>query len=262
MVALEAARVTNVCPQNFGQLSHCARRALRRMRQRSTLVIAFGDRRNCFRCNYIMQTSIVRKLVLCEAPAVSLLDHLPGDQSAIGKQTLADIQARMVKPMQAAFRKGDEEAGVRVFIGYVMRDPQAWNNMSKAAHEEILKNVREWDVMMTTGELFPNLDAKAVRNIHAPVVLLSGVKSYPFLGLIDEELARLLPDNRRIILSGATHRMWFEQPDECRRDVLHFLREKSELAATRQSQNSASHAAMEDNRPTAAKVACMMVPRR
>ena len=179
----------------------------------------------------VRNPELVRRLVLCEAPAVSLLGHLPGNQSAIGKQTLADIQARMVKPMQAAFRKGEEEEGVRVFIDYVMRNPQAWDNMSKAAHEETLKNVREWNVMMTSGELFPNLDPKAVRNIHAPVLILSGEKSYPFLGLIDQELARLLPDNRRIILPGATHQMWFEQLAECRKDVLEFLRGADASAA-------------------------------
>jgi pimeloyl-ACP methyl ester carboxylesterase len=172
----------------------------------------------------VRHPELVRRLVLCEAPAVSLLAHLPGDQSAIGRETLADIQARMVKPMQAAFRRGDDDAGLRVFMGYVMRDPHAWDKMSESAREETLKEVREWDVMMTTGELFPTLDPQAVRNIRAPVLLLSGEKSYPFLGLMDEELARLLPQNRRIILPGATHRMWFEQPDECRKDVLEFLR--------------------------------------
>jgi pimeloyl-ACP methyl ester carboxylesterase len=171
----------------------------------------------------VKRPELVRKLVLCEAPAVSLLAHLPGDQSAIGRTTLADIQERMVKPMQAAFRRGDDDAGLRAFMGYVMRDPHAWDKMSESAREETLKDVREWDVMMTRGELFPKLDPQAVRNIRAPVLLLSGEKSYPFLGLIDEELARLLPNNRRIILPGATHRMWFEQPDECRKDVLEFL---------------------------------------
>jgi hypothetical protein len=101
--------------------------------------------------------------------------------------------------------------------------------------EETLKDVREWDVMMTTGELFPTLDPQAVRNIRAPVLMLSGEKSYPFLGLIDEELARLLPHNRRIILPGATHRMWFEQPDGCRSDVLEFLRGDDSHAKPRAS---------------------------
>jgi pimeloyl-ACP methyl ester carboxylesterase len=176
----------------------------------------------------VRHPELLRRLVLCEAPAVSLLGHLPGDQTAVGKATLADIQARMVKPMQAAFRKGDREAGVRAFIDFVMRDPQAWDNMSEDARQETLKNVREWDVMMTTGELFPNLDPQAVKNIQAPMLLLSGEKSYPFLGLIDEELVRLLPQNRRIILQGATHRMWFEQPDVCRKDVLDFLKGNSQ----------------------------------
>jgi len=34
-------QLPNLCPQNFGQLSHYARRALRRMRKRPTLLIAF-----------------------------------------------------------------------------------------------------------------------------------------------------------------------------------------------------------------------------
>ena len=38
----------NFCPQNFGQLSSHARKALRRMRQRSTLVIAFWRQAELF----------------------------------------------------------------------------------------------------------------------------------------------------------------------------------------------------------------------
>jgi hypothetical protein len=58
----------------------------------------------------------------------------------------------------------------------------------------------------------------------SPALLLSGEKSYPFLGLVDEELERLLPAGRRIVLCGATHRMWYEQPAACRQAVLDFLR--------------------------------------
>jgi pimeloyl-ACP methyl ester carboxylesterase len=77
--------------------------------------------------------------------------------------------------------------------------------------------------MMTAGELFPDLDPQAVRKIAAPALLLCGEKSYRFLALIDEKLARRLRHNRRIILHGATHRMWFEQPEPCRNAVLDFL---------------------------------------
>jgi len=166
---------------------------------------------------------LVRSLVLAEAPVVPLLAHLHGERAETGKATFSDIQQRMVKPMQEAFQKGDRVAGVRAFMAYVMGDPQAWDKMSEPAQKETLANAGEWDVMMTTGELFPDLDPRAIRKIKAPVLLLSGEKSYPFLKLIDEELEHLIPDNWRIILRGATHRMWFEQPEVCRKEALDFF---------------------------------------
>ena len=175
---------------------------------------------------------LVRTLVLAEAPAVSLLEHLEGAQAATGKRMFADIQERMVKPMQAAFQQGDREAGLRTFINYVLDDPKAWEKMPKDAHQDMLDHAHEWDVMMTTGELFPVIEPQAVRMITAPALLLSGEKSYPFLGLIDEELTHLLPHGRQIILHGATHRMWFEQPEACRNAVLEFLREQAKRNAS------------------------------
>ncbi|MGC2745459.1 MAG: alpha/beta hydrolase, partial [Candidatus Angelobacter sp.] len=143
-----------------------------------------------------------------------------------GRAMFIDMQNRMVKPMQAAFQKGDRQAGLRTFMNYVLDDPQAWEKMPAAAHQDMLDHAREWDVMMTTGKLFPVIEPQAVRAITAPALLLSGENSYRFLGLIDEELTRLLPHARRIILRGATHRMWFEQPESCRNAVLEFWREE------------------------------------
>lgn len=65
---------------------------------------------------------LVRVLVLAEPPAISLLEHLPGDQAKAAQSAFEDIQRRMVTPMQEAFRKGDREGGVRAFIDYVFND--------------------------------------------------------------------------------------------------------------------------------------------
>jgi pimeloyl-ACP methyl ester carboxylesterase len=176
----------------------------------------------------VKHPELVRTLVLAEAPAVPLLAHLPGDRAAVGKATLADIQERLVRPVKAAFRKGDQDAGLRAFLAFVTGDPQAWDRMSDSSRRETLRNAGEWDVIMTAGELFPDIDPQAVREIAVPVLLLSGERSYPFLKPIDEELERLLPEGRRrrLVLRGATHRMWFEQPEVCRQAVLDFLRGK------------------------------------
>ena len=125
--------------------------------------------------------------------------------------------------MQQAFRKGDRDAGIAAFIDYVFNDPHAWDKMPESARQETLRDAHEWDVMMTTGILFPDIEPPTIRRITAPVLLLSGAKSYQFLGLITEELARLLPNRETIVLPDAGHQMWYQAPDVCRRDVETFL---------------------------------------
>lgn len=166
---------------------------------------------------------LFRALVLAEPPAISLLAHLPGDEAKTGKAIFEDIQHRMVRPMQQAFRSGDRDAGISTFMAYVFNDPHAWDQMTKSARDQTLRDAHEWDVMMTTGTLFPDIEPGTIRKISAPVLLLSGAKSYPFLGLITEELARLLPNREAIVLPDAGHQMWYQEPDVCRKDVEAFL---------------------------------------
>ncbi len=167
--------------------------------------------------------ALVRALVLAEPPAVCLLEHLPGAEAKAGKAMFEDIQRRMVTPMQRAFRRGDREAGVAAFIDYVFNDPSAWDKMSKSSRAETLRDAHEWDVMMRTGTLFPIIEPKTIRGISMPVLLLFGARSYPFLRLITEELARLLPNSHVIVLPNAGHQMWMQDPEVCRRDVEAFL---------------------------------------
>jgi len=166
---------------------------------------------------------LVRAMVLAEPPAVSLLTQLPGDQATEGRAMFDDIQRRMITPMQQAFRRRDREVGVAAFVDYVFNDPHAWEKMPETSRTETLRDGHEWDVMMTTGTLFPAIDPRTIRAITTPVLLLSGAKSYPFLGVIMRELARLLPNNQSIVLPDAGHQMWYQHPEVCRKDVESFL---------------------------------------
>jgi pimeloyl-ACP methyl ester carboxylesterase len=166
---------------------------------------------------------LVRALVLCEPPAVSLLKHLPGNEAKTGKAMFDDIQRRMVTPMQQAFRDHDREAGIAAFMDYVFNDPHAWDKMTKAARDDALRDAHEWDVMMTTGTLFPVIAPRTIRKITAPALLLSGAKSYPFLKLITKKLGTLLPNSESIVLPDSGHQMWYQEPDLCRTDVEAFL---------------------------------------
>jgi pimeloyl-ACP methyl ester carboxylesterase len=166
---------------------------------------------------------LVRALVLAEPPAVSLLTHLPGNEANAGKDAYEDIQHRMVAPMQQAFRRGDRDSGIAAFIGYVFNDPHGWDKMSESSRKETLRDAHEWDVMLTTGTLFPDIPPKTIQKITTPTLLLSGAKSYPFLRLITEELTRLLPNRQTIVLPDAGHQMWYQDPKVCRMDVESFL---------------------------------------
>lgn len=163
---------------------------------------------------------LVRTVVLAEPPAMSLLDHVPAPDTAKGAAMLADVKARMVAPMRAAFAKGDREGGVRIFIDYVFGRPGAWAAMSTGDHAATMKDAHEWDVMMTTGELFPMVTPDQVRAVRAPTLLLSGARSYPFLGLIDEAMMSLLPNASRIVFKDAGHQMWLQEPLACREAAL------------------------------------------
>lgn len=171
----------------------------------------------------IKHPELVRALVLAEPPAISLLGYLPGDEADKGKAMEADIQRRMVVPMQEEFRRGDRDAGISAFLAYVLNDPKAWEKIPQSGREQMLRSAREWDVMMTTGTIFPKIGPAQVRKIRTPVLLLSGAKSYPFLGLITKELARLLPHNQSVVFPNAGHQMWYQDAEECRKDVEDFL---------------------------------------
>jgi pimeloyl-ACP methyl ester carboxylesterase len=168
---------------------------------------------------------LVRALVLAEPPAVSLLADIHGDEGERGKALFDDIQQRMVRPMQQAYQKGDREEGVRIFMAYVFNDPHAWDKMSQSSRDETMRDAHEWDMMMTTGTLFPVITPQAIQRISAPVLILMGAKSYPFLGVIGRELARLLPKSETIIFPDAGHQMWLQDPEACRNDVEKFLAE-------------------------------------
>lgn len=165
----------------------------------------------------------IRKVVLAEPPAVSLLEHLPGSEASVGRAMYGDIQRRMVVPMKREFSNGEREAGVATFIDYVLDDRHAWDKFSLSSKQATMLDAHEWDVMMTRGELFPAIDPAAVARIRVPVLIMSGAKSYAFLGLIDRELARLIPGSEHFILPRDGHQMWYQDPVLCRQRVFRFF---------------------------------------
>ena len=169
---------------------------------------------------------LVRSVTVSEPPAISLLAHLPPERAAEGVAMLKDVQAHMLAPMRAAFGRHDTEGGVRAFLDYV-KGPGAWEAFSTDAKAVMLKNAHAWEVMFAGGELFPEITPAQVARISAPVLMLSGAKSSPFLGLIDQALYALLPRSQHIVFPNADDQLWLEEAEACRRAVFGLIERRS-----------------------------------
>ena len=173
----------------------------------------------------IRHPELLRAVVLAEPPAVPMLQHLSPPNTAKGQAMYADIQKKMVEPMRRAFAAGRTDEGVGVFIDYVLANPEAWQKMPPMDREDALRDAQEWNVMLPRGTLFPEISQAQVRAIRVPTLIMSGAKSYPFLVLIDNQLANTIPGSRNIVFPDAGHQMWYKHPDACRQETERFFQQ-------------------------------------
>ncbi|MGH9423601.1 MAG: alpha/beta fold hydrolase [Thermoanaerobaculia bacterium] len=87
----------------------------------------------------------------------------------------------------------------------------------------IIANSLEWQALTTSSDAFPMVDRAAVKAMKVPTLLMSGQNTMQINKKIDAELRRLLPKAAVVVIPGATHEMWAEQPDLCRARVTSFL---------------------------------------
>jgi pimeloyl-ACP methyl ester carboxylesterase len=167
---------------------------------------------------------LVRSLVLSEPPLLRWLPELEG-----GEPLFADFMSRVWEPTVRGFRE-QEEVGLKAAIdgfgelGYSGSDEKmTFENLAPAVRSQLLENAPEWTALTMSKDPFPDLSFSAVRRIKAPALLLSGQRSLKLHGLIDSQLAVLLPNAERVIVANATHEMWNEYPEECRKAALEFF---------------------------------------
>ena len=162
----------------------------------------------------VKHPDLVRTLTLAEPPVV------------FAGERLDEAKERLVKRVRAAFEKDHPEDAVRIIVDSSRKGTYA--KIPEPFRARLLRNAGELRALVTSDNMYPALDRDAVRKIAAPTLLLSGEKSPPSQKAIDGELEQLLPASvrRRVIIRGADHSMWFQQPEACRNAVLEFLRSK------------------------------------
>ena len=172
----------------------------------------------------VRHPALVRSLVLSEPPVLRWLPAVEG-----GKALFTDFMSKVWEPAARGFREGDE-AGVKAAvdgfgeIGYSGSDEKmTFATLPPEVRSHLLENALEWRALTMSNDAFPDLPVAAVKRIRAPTLLLSGERSLALHGMIDSQLAALLPQVERIILASATHEMWNEHPEECRNAAIAFF---------------------------------------
>jgi non-heme chloroperoxidase len=165
----------------------------------------------------IKHPELVRSLVLAEPPVLRWAQDKPE-----GKALFDEFMKNLWQPAGDAFRRGDKEQALRLTLNYFAGEG-AFDQVPEAQRNYWRSDLREWQALTTSRDAIPPLSREDVKRIKAPVLMLSGGQTLPIHKFVDSELEPLLLKGERLVIPNATHEMWSEQPEVCRRTVLAFL---------------------------------------
>ena len=165
----------------------------------------------------IKHPELIRSLVLAEPPVLRWAQDKPEGRALFG-----EIMDNFWQPVGEAFRRGQKEQALRLTMNYYAGEG-VFDQVPETQRNYWRSNLREWQALTTSRDAFPQLSRADVKRIKATVLMLSGGQTMAILKFIDNELQPLLSNGERLVIPNATHEMWSEQPEVCRRTVLAFL---------------------------------------
>ena len=173
---------------------------------------------------------LVRSITVEEPPVLPLLvSNQPGPRELAklllthprSGTALMKFFSTIVGPAVKAFKKGDLEAGARIFACGV-DGADFFNRAPHDVHEQQLANVKTLRASLT-GAGFPAFTAADARRIKTPALLLTGESSPAVLRHLTDRLDELLPNTHRVHIRGAPHIMHYAKPSEVNSAVLQFI---------------------------------------
>jgi len=165
----------------------------------------------------IKHPEMIRTLVLAEPPVLRWAQDKPE-----GLGLFNEFMDNVWKPVGAAFRRGEKEQALRLTFNYFV-GAGVFDQVPETQRNYWRSNIREWQALTTSRDAVPPLSREDVKRIKAPVLMISGGQTMNILKFVDSELQPLLSNGERLVIPNATHDMWNEQPEVCRRAVLGFL---------------------------------------
>jgi pimeloyl-ACP methyl ester carboxylesterase len=161
---------------------------------------------------------LVRSLTLGEPPYPSLLQNIPGEDTI-----WENFMSKFKNPSAEAFKKGDNEKAVEIFINGVMEDSSFFSHIPPEFREAMMVNSPELRAIVLTKDPYPDVACDQLQKIKVPVLLVGGDRSPAALKATTNQLDRCLDGNELAILPNASHGLQNENPSEFNKIVLRFI---------------------------------------
>ena len=174
---------------------------------------------------------LVKSLILEEPPLISLfLPTTPPSLMDVLKllwfhpwSFLPTIHfgATVVGPTTNAFKKGDNEAALKVFSRGVLGQDFD-QQLSDARREQMRDNAKPHRALLCYGQM-PKLLESDIQKIKITALVMTGEKTALSQRHINQRLAVLLPNVKEVEIPQASHLMHEDQPQEVARVVTEFV---------------------------------------
>lgn len=141
---------------------------------------------------------------------------------------------RMLGAFAAALERGDRQAAARLFTD-VWGDGRPWEALPDDMRHKMaarIHTVPASHAALSTdrqGLLLPG----GLRHVSCPVLLVEGSDSPDLVPLINDGLARRLPDARRVVISGAGHMVPITHAAQVAREIAALLQETAAATPAR-----------------------------
>jgi non-heme chloroperoxidase len=165
----------------------------------------------------VQHLEMVRSLVLAEPPVHGWMRDSP-DGAAVYKEFVTTIR----EPVAAAFKTGDDEGAMKIFVDG-MAGTRRFDNLPPEERAAVMQNSRFVQAIHLSSGPSPNLSKDEVKRLCIPTLIITGENTIKIHKLVNEELARLLPNAERVTIPKAGHDSARENPHVFNETVLSFL---------------------------------------
>jgi len=190
----------------------------------------------------VKHPEMVRSLVLAEPPVHGWMRDSP-DGAPVYREFMTTIH----EPVAAAFKAGDDQGAMRIFLDGIA-GTRRFDNLPPEGRAAVMQNSRFFKAITSSSDPFPDLSKEKVKRLRIPILIVTGENTIKLHKLVNEELARLLPNAERAIIPKAGHGSPRENPQAFNEAVLKFLANHRPLSE-KQTKQEQSRSEQGKNKP-------------